>query len=64
MEIVPGAICSECAMAGGAEWPRGHIATFWMGKCSRCELERACCCVTDYDWPGRKLKSNDIEREI
>lgn len=64
MTAIPGAICPECANKNGAEWPVDHIATFWMGKCSTCGEEKSCCCTTDWDWPGKKLKANDIEREL
>lgn len=64
MTDIPGAICSECAKKNGGEWPEGHVASFWPGKCSACGDEASCCCTTDFNWPGRKLKADDMEREI
>lgn len=51
----PGSICSECAERYGGEWPKGHVATHWMGQCSICEEEMACCCITDWNFPKVKL---------
>lgn len=48
----PASICSPCALARGAEWPQGHLATFWNGECQFCFQQAACCCTTDWNWPG------------
>lgn len=45
------AICRDCAMANGATWPDGHVATSWSGECSVCGKETGCCATSDWNWP-------------
>ena len=46
-----GAICSECADQAGAEWQEGHLATFWMGKCGICHVQKSVTSPSDFLWP-------------
>lgn len=56
-------ICLECARSNGAVWPKGHVATFWAGKCDLCGKETSLCDVSDWNWPyGEKPKTFDIFR--
>jgi hypothetical protein len=60
-------ICSGCAEEHGAEWPTGHQATFWVGKCGFCGFSKTVCCTSDWNWPllNRKTQHNvRINREI
>ena len=51
-----GSICSHCAKANGAIWPKGHAATHWVGKCNVCGNETGCCAVSDWAWPRHSGK--------
>lgn len=58
-------VCRDCAIAAGATWPDGHLATHFIGTCRGCGLETETCSTTDWDWPnnrgGRLMKQR---REI
>jgi hypothetical protein len=57
-----GAICSDCARDNSAEWPEGHQASFWTGKCCVCGRLVGCCSVSDWNWP--KVSGPKASREF
>ena len=60
-----GYICSECAEAKGATWPKGHMATWHTGECSQCGKTKSLCCWTDWAWADAKRNmSANMRREI
>lgn len=50
-------ICSDCAKAHGAIWPKGHYATWWVGICDVCGKQppngHGVCAVTDWKWDDK-----------
>lgn len=56
MIVRDGSICPDCAMKYGAEWPKGHLATFSSGQCGICKGETTTCAVSDWNWPGHSGK--------
>ncbi len=56
-----GSICKECATNHGGKWPDGHLATWHEGECDQCGRQEGVCCVTDWDFPGVKLKPAERE---
>lgn len=58
-----GSICCECATALGGDWPDGHAATCWTGKCSICDREaQPCCAISDRDFPH--IRGEKASREF
>lgn len=55
-------VCSACAEEHGAEWPTGHQATFWVGKCGFCGFSKAVCCTSDWNWPHADKNTQSICR--
>ena len=40
MKLYPDWVCSDCGNAAGPGMPSGHIATFHIGVCGVCRLEK------------------------
>jgi len=57
-------VCRDCAIAAGAEWPSGHVATQWTGECRGCGRTTGCCSTTDWQWPGKAGRLMRARREI
>ncbi len=48
------AICRDCAMSNGARCPYDeYVCTVWFDICGICNLEKACCSIRDWSWPGK-----------
>lgn len=56
-------ICRECAVAAGGQWPAGHLATQYEGRCQSCDREAGLCSLSDWQWPGRAGRRLAMRRE-
>jgi len=49
-------ICVDCADTLGGKWPKGHLATGWVGDCGICGETTEVVSVGDYNWPDKKRR--------
>lgn len=57
----PASICAACAEKHKGSWPKGHMATWWLGSCDFCCEPGMLACTTDWNFPGIKLGSEARE---
>lgn len=52
----PRSVCSACAISNGGKWPKGHMATFHIGKCDWCRKIQPVTEPRDYGYPEFTIK--------
>lgn len=49
-------ICTRCARASGAVWPKQSASQLAGDRCGYCGAQTLCCATSEYNWPRLKLR--------
>lgn len=54
----PKLICAKCAIQNGGHWPKGHVASFYLGACGWCGEDTEVTQARDWCYPtyDKKIK--------